>query len=40
MCLINKNNRSKNDIVHTSGSKSFQQRGAEEVQFDKLSEFI
>ncbi|XP_030953586.1 uncharacterized protein LOC115976445 [Quercus lobata] len=32
MCLINKNNRSKNDIVHTSGSKSFQQRSAEEKE--------
>uniref|UniRef100_A0A2N9FSD5 Uncharacterized protein n=1 Tax=Fagus sylvatica TaxID=28930 RepID=A0A2N9FSD5_FAGSY len=31
MCLINKKNRGENKIVHTSGSKSFQQRNVEEV---------
>ena len=28
---MNKENRDKNNIIHTSGSKSFQQRSAEEV---------
>uniref|UniRef100_A0A2N9HCE0 Uncharacterized protein n=1 Tax=Fagus sylvatica TaxID=28930 RepID=A0A2N9HCE0_FAGSY len=31
MCLINKKNRGENKIVHTSGSKSFQQRNVEEI---------
>ena len=31
MCLKNKENRDKNNIIHTSGSNSFQQRSAEEV---------
>ena len=31
MCLKNKENRDKNNIIHTSGSKSFQQRSAKEV---------
>ena len=31
MCLINKENRNKNNIIHTSGSKSFQQRSSKEV---------
>nr|XP_023885148.1 uncharacterized protein LOC111997303 isoform X2 [Quercus suber] len=32
MCLQNKENRDKNNIVHTSSSKSFQQRSAEEKE--------
>lgn len=32
MCRINKKNRGENDIVHTSGSKSFQQRNEEEKE--------
>ncbi|XP_050282850.1 uncharacterized protein LOC126723472 [Quercus robur] len=31
MCLKNKENQDKNNIIHTSGSKSFQQRSAEEI---------
>ncbi|KAL0009364.1 hypothetical protein SO802_010866 [Lithocarpus litseifolius] len=31
-CLKNKENRDKNNTIHTSGSKSFQQRSAEEYQ--------
>ena len=31
MCLKNKENQDKNNIIHTSGSKCFQQRSAEEV---------
>ena len=31
MCLKNKENWDKNNIIHISGSKSFQQRSAEEV---------
>ena len=29
--IENKENQGKNDIIHTSGSKSFQQRSAEKV---------
>ena len=31
MCLKNKENQDKNNIIRTSGSKCFQQRSAEEV---------
>ena len=31
MCLKNKENRDKNNIIHTSISKSLQQRSEEEV---------
>uniref|UniRef100_A0A2N9H407 Uncharacterized protein n=1 Tax=Fagus sylvatica TaxID=28930 RepID=A0A2N9H407_FAGSY len=37
MCRINKKNRGENDIVHTSGSKSFQQRNEEEMALRSLT---
>ena len=36
MCLKNKENRDKNNIIHTFGSKSFQRRSAEEVYLSKM----